>query len=92
MNSSNPFFKSKTFTKNADNSVVHEATVIDYNEAMTVSGTINKSFLMLLILVASATITWSLTFSGDVSNEVLRGSCSTVLFLSCRAARATAPV
>jgi uncharacterized YccA/Bax inhibitor family protein len=64
MNSNNPFFKSKTFTKNADNSSVHEATVIDYNEKMTISGTINKSFIMLLILVASATITWSLTFSG----------------------------
>jgi uncharacterized YccA/Bax inhibitor family protein len=31
---------------------------------MTVSGTMNKSLLMLILLVASAAFTWSLTFSG----------------------------
>ena len=63
MESKNPFFKNKTFT-NTSRDVTHEATVIDYNETMTVSGTINKSFLMLLLLVTSATITWMMFFSG----------------------------
>ncbi len=65
MNSNNPFFKSKTFTNTSRaEETVHEAKVIDYNQTMTVSGTINKSFLMLLLLVASAAITWTMTFNG----------------------------
>lgn len=65
MNSNNPFFKSKTFTNTSRaNETVHEAQVIDYNQTMTVSGTINKSFIMLLLLVVSAAITWSMTFNG----------------------------
>ncbi len=64
MNSNNPFFKNKTFT-NADSEVVHEATVIGVNETMTVSGTINKSFLMLILLIASASVTWIMTFNGQ---------------------------
>ena len=49
MNSNNPFFKTKTFEKaNKDSADVTHDAVIDYNQTMTVSGTINKSFLMLL--------------------------------------------
>jgi uncharacterized YccA/Bax inhibitor family protein len=32
---------------------------------MTVSGTMNKSFLMLILLIASAAITWIMTFNGQ---------------------------
>ncbi|MCF6128608.1 Bax inhibitor-1/YccA family protein [Flavobacterium sp. AS60] len=60
MNSNNPFFKTKSFKENNDG-VTHDAVIIDRNETMTVSGTINKSFLMLILLVASAAITWSMT-------------------------------
>jgi uncharacterized YccA/Bax inhibitor family protein len=60
MNSNNPFFKNKTFTNTSAAAEVHEATVIDRNESMTVSGTINKSFLMLILLIASAAVTWSM--------------------------------
>ena len=60
MNSNNPFFKNKTFTNTSAASEVHEAKVIDRDETMTVSGTINKSFLMLILLVASAAVTWSM--------------------------------
>jgi uncharacterized YccA/Bax inhibitor family protein len=60
MNSNNPFFKNKTFTNTSAVAEVHEATVIDRNETMTVSGTINKSFLMLILLIASAAVTWSM--------------------------------
>ena len=61
MNSNNPFFKNKTFTNTSAVAEVHEAKVIDRNETMTVSGTINKSFLMLILLIASAAVTWSMT-------------------------------
>jgi uncharacterized YccA/Bax inhibitor family protein len=63
MNSNNPFFKTKSFKENND--VIHDAVVIDYNDTMTVSGTINKSFLMLILLAASAAITWIMTFNGQ---------------------------
>ena len=65
MNSNNPFFKNKTFTNTSAAAEVHEATVIDRNETMTVSGTMNKSFLMLILLIASAAITWIMTFNGQ---------------------------
>jgi uncharacterized YccA/Bax inhibitor family protein len=60
MNSNNPFFKNKTFTNTSAAAEVHEAKIIDRNETMTVSGTINKSFLMLILLIASAAVTWSM--------------------------------
>ncbi len=63
MNSNNPFFKTKSFKENTE--VTHEAVIIDYDQTMTVSGTINKSFLMLILLVASASITWIMTNNGQ---------------------------
>ncbi|MDI1316771.1 Bax inhibitor-1/YccA family protein [Flavobacterium sp.] len=63
MNSNNPFFKTKSFKENSE--VTHDAVVIDYDQTMTVSGTINKSFLMLILLVASASITWIMTNNGQ---------------------------
>ena len=63
MNSNNPFFRTKSFKENSE--VTHNAVVIDYDQTMTVSGTINKSFLMLLLLVASAAITWTMTYNGQ---------------------------
>jgi uncharacterized YccA/Bax inhibitor family protein len=63
MNSNNPFFKTKSFKDS--NEVTHEAVLIDYNQSMSVSGTINKSFLMLILLIASAAITWTMTFNGQ---------------------------
>jgi uncharacterized YccA/Bax inhibitor family protein len=67
MNSNNPFFKSKSFTETSRNSAdtTHDAVIIDYNQTMTVSGTINKSFLMLILLIASAAVTWMMTFNGQ---------------------------
>lgn len=63
MNSNNPFFKTKSFKEN--NEVSRDSVVIDYNETMTVSGTMNKSFLMLILLIASAAITWTMTNNGQ---------------------------
>lgn len=63
MNSNNPFFKTNSFKEKND--VTHDAVIIDYDQTMTVSGTINKSFLMLILLVASASITWIMTNNGQ---------------------------
>jgi uncharacterized YccA/Bax inhibitor family protein len=63
MNSNNPFFKTKSFKEN--NEVTRDTAVIDYNETMTVSGTMNKSFLMLILLIASAAVTWTMTYNGQ---------------------------
>lgn len=68
MNSQNPFLKNKSFSPTSAvsraSSSIEDAVIIDYNDTMTVSGTMNKSLLMLILLVASSAITWSLTFSG----------------------------
>ena len=67
MESQNPFFKNKTFSTalSKPNDTVHKSSVIDYNDEMTVSGTINKSFLLLLLLVAGAAVTWTITNNGQ---------------------------
>jgi uncharacterized YccA/Bax inhibitor family protein len=62
MNSKNPFFKTDTFS---NTTATHDAVVIDRDETMTVSGTINKSFILLLLLVAGAFATWNMAFSGQ---------------------------
>lgn len=66
MNSRNPFFKNKSYneTKVAAEHLEEGAVVIEHLEPMTVSGTINKSFLLILLIVATATITWTLAFAG----------------------------
>jgi uncharacterized YccA/Bax inhibitor family protein len=62
MNSKNPFFKTDTFS---NTTATHDAVVIDRDETMTVSGTINKSFILLLLLVAGAFATWNMAFLGQ---------------------------
>jgi uncharacterized YccA/Bax inhibitor family protein len=62
MNSKNPFFKTNTFN---NSSLVHDAVIIDDYQTMTVSGTINKSFILLLLLVAGAFATWNMAISGE---------------------------
>ncbi|WP_395061010.1 Bax inhibitor-1/YccA family protein [Flavobacterium sp.] len=62
MESKNPFFRTKTFSNTSPaNDYVN---AIDYSEPMTVAGTINKSFILLMLLVASAFGTWTLAYSG----------------------------
>ena len=65
-NSKNPFLNNKTFSSTAvsKKDEVHQATFIDYNDEMTLSGTINKSLILFLLLTASATVIWWLTFNG----------------------------
>ncbi|WP_188049089.1 Bax inhibitor-1/YccA family protein [Flavobacterium sp. GP15] len=64
-NSKNPFLNNKTFsTAVSRKEEVHQATIIDYNQEMTLSGTINKSIILFLLLTAAAMITWWMAFNG----------------------------
>ena len=65
MNSNNPFLNNKTFsTAVSRKDEVHQATIIDVNQDMTVAGTINRSLILFLLLIASATVIWWATFNG----------------------------
>ena len=64
-NSKNPFLNNKTFStavSRKDNN--HQSTIIDYNQEMTLSGTINKSIILFLLLTASAMVIWWMAFNG----------------------------
>lgn len=63
-NSKNPFLSNKRFSSNAVSKAdeVHHAQIIDYNQEMTVSGTINKTAILFLILCASSMVTWWMFF------------------------------
>lgn len=57
--SNNPFLGNKNFSKPTAHSYAQDqGTLISYDQEMTVSGTINKSLFMLLLLTATASVTW----------------------------------
>ena len=60
MKSNNPFIN-KAFEKSVDGSIQTGSNFLTHSigETMTVSGTINKSFILLAMLVASAYFTWN---------------------------------
>lgn len=63
--SKNPFLNNKTFsTAVSKKDQVHQATIIDYNDEMTLSGTINRTLILFFLLTASATVIWWMTFNG----------------------------
>jgi uncharacterized YccA/Bax inhibitor family protein len=64
--SKNPFLNNKSFsvTTASRKDTVHNATIIDYNQEMTLSGTINKTLLLFSLLTASAMVIWWMTFNG----------------------------
>lgn len=64
--SQNPFLNNKSFsaTTASRKEQVHNATIIDYNQEMTLSGTISKTVLLFLLLTASAMVIWWMTFNG----------------------------
>ena len=64
MNSNNPFLNNKSFTAVSRKDEVSRTSVIEYNQDMTLSGTINKTFILFLFLIASAMVTWWMTFNG----------------------------
>lgn len=66
LKSKNPFLSNKAFAKtttvyDAEGNMVN---VIDYNDTMTVNGAVNKSFILLVLLIGSALLTWSMYYSG----------------------------
>ena len=63
MTSKNPFLNNKSFTAVSRKDEVHSTSVIDYNQEMTLSGTINKSFILFFLLTAAAMVTWWMTFN-----------------------------
>jgi hypothetical protein len=56
--SKNPFLNNKSFsaTSASTDGKVHNATLIDYNQDMTLAGTINKTLILFLMLTASAIV------------------------------------
>lgn len=61
LKSKNPFLGQRAFT---NTSRANEEVMVAYNDTMTVSGTINKSFILLLLLLSTATVSWWFTASG----------------------------
>ncbi|MCW2118313.1 Bax inhibitor-1/YccA family protein [Flavobacterium sp. 7A] len=62
--SRNPFLNNKSFSATSKTGQVHEATVIGSDLEMTLSGTINKTALLFLLLTASAMVIWWMAFNG----------------------------
>ena len=59
MNSNNPFLNNKTFSTAASRKTqVFNAVVIDDNQDMTLSGTINRSLILFLLLIAASAVSW----------------------------------
>lgn len=69
MNSSNPFFKNKNFTNTS------KAEVLDNSDVMTISGTINKSLILLGLLAVAFAVTWYMTFQGYNPMVLTIGQC-----------------
>lgn len=64
--SKNPFLTNKSFspTSASTDGKVHNATLVDYNQDMSLSGTINKTLILFLMLTASAMVVWWMAFNG----------------------------
>ena len=79
MKSKNPFLSNKSFAKSTTVYGVEErpADSIDYNNTMTVQGAVNKSFILLLLLIASAGYTWYMGVTGQ--NPLVLGIAGAVL-------------
>lgn len=63
--SKNPFLSNKSFAK-AD--TVYDAqgnTIVDYNNTMTVNGAVNKSFILLLLLLTGSFTVWYMAVNGS---------------------------
>ncbi|GGF01047.1 Bax inhibitor-1/YccA family protein [Flavobacterium limi] len=65
-NSKNPFLSNKRFSSNAVSKAgnLQQAQIIDYNQDMTISGTINKTAILFLLLCAGSMLTWWMAFNG----------------------------
>lgn len=68
LRSKNPFLNNKSYTEgktnvfDADGRPVH---IIDYNNTMTIQGTVSKSFILFALLLVGAGVTWYMAFTGQ---------------------------
>jgi len=63
--SKNPFLSNKSFAKGT---TIHDAQgnlLVDYNDTMTVNGAVNKSFILLLLLLTGAFSVWYMAVNGS---------------------------
>lgn len=79
LKSKNPFLSNKSFAKTT---TVYDAegrpvNVIDYNDTMTVQGAVNKSFVLLFLLIAGAAVTWVMFSNGQ--NPMMLGIAGAIL-------------
>ncbi|MCP2026599.1 putative YccA/Bax inhibitor family protein [Flavobacterium sp. HSC-32F16] len=65
-NSNNPFLSNNRFSSNAVSRAGNTPQIIDYNQEMTLSGTINKTAVLFLLLCAGAMLTWWM-FSNEMN-------------------------
>lgn len=66
LKSKNPFLNNKSFTAtSANKDRTYNAEIIDYNDTMTLSGTMNKTLIMFVLLLAGAGVTWYMAFTGQ---------------------------
>lgn len=67
--SRNPFLSNKSFTKTTATTAYdadgRPLDIIDYNNTMTVNGAINKSFILLFLLLTGAFVTWYMIINGS---------------------------
>ena len=64
--SKNPFLSNKSFAKGTTSVYDAEGNVlVDYNNTMTVNGAVNKSFILLLLLLTGAFSVWYMAVNGS---------------------------
>lgn len=75
LKSNNPFLKNKSFSQTSATTVYDEdgrpVEIIDYNSTMTINGTINKSILLFVLLIASALFSGYLMLFREVNPMAL---------------------
>jgi uncharacterized YccA/Bax inhibitor family protein len=80
LKSKNPFLSNKSFsqpTTTVYNAEGKPVEIIDYNNTMTIQGAVNKSFILLALLVLSASYTWWMAYNGQ--NPLVLGIAGAII-------------
>lgn len=62
--SKNPFLSNKSFAKTTTYNNTQSNALVDYNDVMTVSGAVNKSLILFLLLLTGAFSVWFMAING----------------------------